>query len=154
MVEAALGRRLPDDLRASLLRHNGADAALFIGIYTPMSAALIKTSSQGRFCGDHDMLPFAIDVAGDALVVTRTGKVGGFSIEWGMDFDPCSLGWPSYPALLEDVATSFESGTPLREFLPRASAGGELIWIEDPPLPGRPTAAPSGPSSCAGAAPR
>ncbi|MER5321661.1 hypothetical protein [Streptosporangium roseum] len=40
-VGAALGFRLPDDPRASSLRHDGAEAVLFGPLYEPMSTALI-----------------------------------------------------------------------------------------------------------------
>lgn len=49
-AEAALGFRLPEDLRASLLRHDGTETVLFGPLHEPMSTAQITGSWKDLHC--------------------------------------------------------------------------------------------------------
>jgi cell wall assembly regulator SMI1 len=147
-AEAALGRRLPDELKASLLRHDGGQFILW-WLYEPIGVDEIVQDWRRR-CeiardapwspddypdADADpeglwwhggVVPFTRDGGGNSLVIDRKGRVGEFSHEVGLSFGG-DTGWRSYAAFLEDVADSLESGEPLRDSPPSVRAGG-LEW--------------------------
>ncbi|WP_433541570.1 SMI1/KNR4 family protein [Streptosporangium sandarakinum] len=157
--------RLPDDLYASLLRHDGADGNFGAGFQLPFSHGLASldsfTSLRAYNCRDlvmegppeaadpesgawhGSLLPFAATGYGQELFVDpRTGRVGEKEYGRNLRYDG-PMGWPSYLALLEALASSLESGTALRERYPSVTAGCELRWNEEP--------ADALPGGCAGA---
>lgn len=158
--EESHGRRLPDDLYASYLRHDGAGGNLGAGFRLPPSHGLmgladIDSVSDGK-CQEAVMrgpaggrrwngafLPFAESGEGSGLFVDpRTGRVGQSA--WNEDFTfDGPMGWQSYATLLEALAGSLEAGTALRDWYPAVTAGCELRWADEP--------AASLPGGCAGA---
>ncbi|MEU9832306.1 SMI1/KNR4 family protein [Streptosporangium sp. NPDC048047] len=157
--------RLPDDLYASLLRHDGADRNFDAGFQLPFSHGLASLTSfaslraynchelvmegppeaahpeRGAWHGS--LLPFAATGYGQELFVDpRTGRVGEKEYGRNLRYDG-PMGWPSYLALLEALASSLESGTALRGRYPSVTAGCELRWSEEP--------AGALPGGCAGA---
>ncbi|GAA4197614.1 SMI1/KNR4 family protein [Microbispora amethystogenes] len=171
--EATRGRRLPDDLYASYLRHNGADGNLGSGFQLPMSYGLlglydIDQVNSGRclplvLWGDREgadpehgkwhgsLLAVGSDSRGRNLFVEpRTGRVGEASRRERLAYDG-PMGWPSYVAMLEALAGALEPGGALRRWYPVVTVGCELRWAEHPaPLrPGcaggpRPSPSPTG----------
>ncbi|MEV7807936.1 SMI1/KNR4 family protein [Microbispora sp. NPDC088329] len=136
--EAAMGLRFPDDLRASLLRHDGAGSLGFgpAPFYELMSARHIR-SEWKMLCdiggGSDDywwhgrLIPFAYAIDGGNLFVdTRTGKTGEFFNEEGLTVEG-DVVWPSYLALLKATTRSLETGRPIRGWRPKV-AKGELDW--------------------------
>ncbi|GGS74835.1 hypothetical protein GCM10010156_37040 [Planobispora rosea] len=149
-VEAAMGMRFPDDLRASLLRHNGARYWGGFGpppFYEYMSAKAlyrewkmlcgIVLDGPGEMIGywwDGHLLPFATTIdGGNMFIDTRTGKTGDYFNETGLNMEG-DVVWPSYYALLKATAAALESGRPVRGWRP-AVRKGELDWepVEDAP---------------------
>ncbi|WP_283137611.1 SMI1/KNR4 family protein [Rhizohabitans arisaemae] len=140
-VEARIGAALPDDLRASLLRHDGAKYDGFGPPFFGLMPVESLSEDWEYSCGtDTDaaadgwwkghLVPFAIAINGDTLVVdTATGKAGEFSHEVG----PAEKAdWPSFLALLKATATALETGRPIGDFRP-VSRKGALDWVEAPP---------------------
>ncbi|GAA3124573.1 hypothetical protein GCM10017600_29510 [Streptosporangium carneum] len=141
-VEAAMGLRFPDDLRASLLRHNGAGSWGFgpAPFYELMSAKYVYSdwkmlcdivlSGSGEGVGywwDGHLIPFAAAHDGGNLFIdTRTGKTGEYFNEEGLTFEG-DVVWPSYLALLKATARSLETGRPIRGWRPTVRKG-ELDW--------------------------
>ncbi|WP_214411150.1 SMI1/KNR4 family protein [Sphaerisporangium fuscum] len=162
--EAERGRRLPDDLYASYLRHDGADGNLGDGFRLPPAYGLLglyeidyvnrekcedlvmdgdrsaADPAKGKWHGS--LLPFGDSSRGQELFVDpRTGRVGESAWGENLRYDG-PMGWPSYAALLEALAGSLEAGTPLRDWYPTVTATCELRWSP------KPTGAP--PANCAG----
>ncbi|WP_051751490.1 SMI1/KNR4 family protein [Streptosporangium amethystogenes] len=141
-VEAAMGARFPDDLRASLLRHNGGGSWGFgpAPFYELMSAKYIH-SDWKMLCGivldspaelafvwwDGHLIPFAAAHDGGNLFIDpRTGKTGEYFNEEGLTTEG-DVVWPSYLALLRATAKSLETGRPIRGWRPSVQKG-ELDW--------------------------
>ncbi|OPG09985.1 SMI1/KNR4 family protein, partial [Microbispora sp. GKU 823] len=150
--EATHGRRLPDDLYASYLRHDGADGNLGAGFRLPRSYGLLGVSDidyvNGSKCedlvmrGDPDaadpehgvwhgsLLAIGSDAGGRELFVEpRTGRVGEASWQEKLKHDG-PMGWPSHAAMLEALAGALERGAALRDWYPVVTAGCELRWAE------------------------
>ncbi|WP_281356298.1 SMI1/KNR4 family protein [Acrocarpospora macrocephala] len=142
-AEAAMGMRFPDDLRASLLRHDGGGSWGFgpAPFYELMSAKYIH-SDWKMLCGivldgasgeldtswwDGHLIPFAAAHDGGNLFIdSRTGKTGDYFNETGLTYEG-DVVWPSYLALLKATARSLETGKPIRGWRPAVDKG-ELNW--------------------------
>ncbi|GII83905.1 hypothetical protein Ssi03_18950 [Sphaerisporangium siamense] len=159
-------RRLPDDLYASYLRHDGADGNLGEGFPLPPSYGLLGLAeidyiNWGR-CQDlvlegvrenadpehgtwhGTLMPVGSDSHGAELFVEpRSGRVGESPSGGSLRYDG-PMGWPSYVAMLEELARSLESGAALRDWYPTVTSGCELRWADEP--------AESLPGGCAGGA--
>lgn len=131
-----MGLRFPDDLRASLLRHDGAGSWGFgpAPFYELMSAKDIR-SEWKMLCdiGLDDswwhgrLIPFAhANDGGNFFIDTRTGKTGEFFNEEGLTLEG-DVVWPSYLALLKATTRSLETGRPIRGWRPKV-VKGELGW--------------------------
>ncbi|MGP4102214.1 SMI1/KNR4 family protein [Nonomuraea sp. KM90] len=112
-AEAAMGAHLPDDLRASLLRHDGArDGGFsFPPIYTAMSIRGIQHDWQGNCDITLDdpqlsphwwhgrLIPFGYDGTGGSLFVDPdTGRTGSWHNEDGLHTDDGRLALLPGPA--------------------------------------------------------
>ncbi|TMR12741.1 hypothetical protein ETD86_32025 [Nonomuraea turkmeniaca] len=151
-AEARMGVRFPDDLKASLLRHDGAKfgkgSFFFVYRLTPVKelvndwkisceVAEDVTPSGSKepkgyvdpegFWWHGSAIPFAMDGGGDNLVLDGKGRVGHFFHEEGLTFEG-SWAWPSYLDFLEDVADALESGEPLRDSPHTVTPEGDLDW--------------------------
>ncbi|GAA3806404.1 hypothetical protein GCM10022226_28120 [Sphaerisporangium flaviroseum] len=171
--ENSRGRRIPDALYASYLRHNGADGNLGAGFPLPASHGLLgyddidyvnwgrcqdivmngdvaaADPEKGKWHGS--LLAIAHSGYGSTLFVEpRSGRVGESVSNENLRYDG-PMGWPSYLDLLEALAGSLEAGTALRDWYPTVTSACELRWAEEPggPLPGgcagspRPTPSPT-----------
>ncbi|MFB4277080.1 SMI1/KNR4 family protein [Nonomuraea sp. MTCD27] len=150
-------RRLPDDLYASFLRHDGADGNLGSGFQLPGAYGLTDLSTisylnwgnchEVVLAGDMELadpedgvwhgslLPIASTGRGQELVVDpRTGRIGEAESGERLRYDG-PMGWPSYVAMLEAMAGALESGTALRDWYPTVTVGCELRWAEEPAEP-------------------
>ncbi|WP_246364613.1 SMI1/KNR4 family protein [Nonomuraea rhodomycinica] len=149
-VEARMGRRLPDDLRASLLRHDGAVTAEdtwgfgFLG-NTSLSVREILDTWRGLCDVDDEdyggeesdprsewwdgrMLPVGADGSGNHLVVDSVRRdVGDTDNEGTMDFTPGGVRIRSYHTLLKATADALEKGRAIGYWKPEVVAG-ELEW--------------------------
>ncbi|MFI5845742.1 SMI1/KNR4 family protein [Catenuloplanes sp. NPDC051500] len=129
----------PPDLVASLLRHDGAEsfAAVLPAGYRPMPvaeivdnrAALCEVVSETPELSGTGWVPFADDVTGGFLLVDQRpgghGRVGEFGKN-GLDFEA----WPvSVADLLEQTATSLETGRPLVGDVRPVVEDGFLSWF-------------------------
>lgn len=148
------GRKLPDDLYASYLRHNGADGSLGAGFQLPPSHGLLEVydidyinwgnchalvmsgdlkaadPEHGRWHGS--LMAIGSDGYGRELFVEpRTGRVGEAAFDEELRYDG-PMGWPSYLHLLEALATALESGTALRDWYPAVTSRCELRWATAP----------------------
>lgn len=141
IAEAQMGLRFPDDLRASLLRHNGALAS---GV-TPGFGLLARRMLGVReirdtwreLCGiegprprprwwEGRMIPIASDLTGGRLVVDSTGRgVGEIGEEGKADFTPGGVRIRSHYALLKRTADALEADGTVGRWKPRVT-GGEL----------------------------
>lgn len=151
-AEARMGVRFPDDLKASLLRHDGArfGKGSFFFVYRLSSLKEIvadwRTTCEvidgdvpagakepkgyvdpEGFWWHGSAIPFAMDGGGDSMVLDGRGRVGSFFNEGGLTFTG-EWAWPSYMDFLEDVADALERGKPLRRSLPTATPEGDLEW--------------------------
>lgn len=151
-AEARMGVRFPDDLKASLLRHDGAKfgkgSFFFVYRLTPVDEivndwkiscevaedAAPSGSKEPKgyvdpegFWWHGSAIPFAMDGGGDNLVLDGKGRVGHFFHEEGLTFEG-SWAWPSYLDFLEDVADALESGEPLRDSPHSVTPEGDLDW--------------------------
>ncbi|MEV1000906.1 SMI1/KNR4 family protein [Nonomuraea sp. NPDC050202] len=137
-AEAAMGLRFPDDLRASLLRHDGAafGPAPFYSLMSAEDARrdwkmlcdiLLDEAELAPDWWDGHLIPFAAaNDGGNLFIDTRTGRTGEYYNETGLDRRP-EVVWPSYLALLEDTARALETGRPIRGWRP-AVRQGRLDW--------------------------
>ncbi len=148
VAEAQMGLRFPDDLRASLLRHDGAVMAQdawgfgFLG-NANLSVREIRDTWR-KLCGidgddqappdprtewwDGRMVPFGSDGSGNHLVIDSVRRdVGGTDHEGSMSFTPGDERIRSYHALLKATADAMESGGSIGYWKPR-EVGGELDW--------------------------
>ncbi|WP_143078522.1 SMI1/KNR4 family protein [Nonomuraea pusilla] len=150
VAEAQMGVRFPDDLRASLLRHDGGlDRARvwgfgFLGA-SAMSVREIRDTWREQ-CGldadegtgphadprgdrwDGRMIPFAAYEGGDRLVIDSVVRdIGETDVEGGMSFDVGGMPLRSYYALLKATADAMENGGTVGYWKPEAVAG-VLEW--------------------------
>ncbi|AWS41912.1 SMI1/KNR4 family protein [Streptosporangium sp. 'caverna'] len=147
VAEAQMGLRFPDDLRASLLRHDGAvsskDAWAF-GFLDNESQGVrgIRDTWRG-LCeaegedGSDDprseswdgrMIPIGADGSGNHLVIDSVvGDVGDTDNEGTMSFTPGEIRIGSYYELLKATANALETGGFIGYWKPGA-VDGELEW--------------------------
>ncbi|MER6946461.1 SMI1/KNR4 family protein [Nonomuraea sp. NPDC000554] len=146
-AEAQMGLLFPDDLRASLLRHDGAVSVKdtwgfgFLGQEnlsvltirdTWQSLCEIEAEDEGgdprTDWWDGRMLPIGADGMGDHLVIDSVRRdVGRTDHEGGMSFTPGGRRIRSYYALLKATADAMENGGSVGYWKPQAVAGG-LDW--------------------------
>ncbi len=148
-AEAETGLRFPGDLRASLLRHDGAAvvddtwAFGFLGNEnlslqrireTWRSLCEIDGEEEGEMADprsewwDGRMLPFGADGMGDHLVIDSVQRdVGETDHEGNMSFTPGGVRIRSYYALLKATADALENGGSIGYWKPRTVAD-ELDW--------------------------
>ncbi len=148
VAEAQMGLRFPDDLRASLLRHDGASAVAdtwpfgFLGNRNQGVREIRDTWRQlceieGEVRGDDDartewwdgrMIPFGADGSGNHLVIDSVVRdVGETDHEGMMDFLPGGVPIRSYHGLLRATANALETGGSVGFWKPVVT-GGELDW--------------------------
>ncbi|MEV4164059.1 SMI1/KNR4 family protein [Nonomuraea dietziae] len=137
VAEAQMGLRFPDDLRASLLRHNG-------GFSLPGHDASGVRSIQYTWrylCrDDHDngggpreeswdgqMIPVGPDGSGGYLVMDSERGDLGETLEADSMYFTGEPWARSFHALLKATADALESGEPVDGHRPRAISG-ELVW--------------------------
>jgi cell wall assembly regulator SMI1 len=139
-AQRRLGLRFPDDLVASLQRHDGCEWSrghlTLAGPFRPAAVAdMVKSHLEteevlAQFEGywDRHLLMFAATNTDWWLVVdcepgNGHGRVGiwngGEGVSW--------TGWPSIGELLSDVADALERGRRIGDWVPVAF-GGELDW--------------------------
>lgn len=142
-VQQRMSVPFPPDLVASLQRHDGVTAGGFTlpFMHRPMSIAeipgdwrtncdtLADTPGPDSGWWDRQLVPFAATGDGGSLVVDqrpgRHGRVG----EWFHETGPTFEAWPaSVVELLEQTATSLETGKPFADRWTPAIAGGRLEW--------------------------
>jgi len=139
-AQRRLGLRFPDDLVASLQRHDGCEWSrghfTLAGPFRPAAVADIvkshveteKVLAQFEGYWDRHLLMFASTNTDWWLVVDCEpgdghGRVGTWNGGEGVSWSE----WPSIGALLSDVADALEAGHPVGEWVPVAF-GGELDW--------------------------
>ncbi|MEV7802667.1 SMI1/KNR4 family protein [Microbispora sp. NPDC088329] len=126
-AEARLGTPIPDSLRASLLRHNGArgSAAFQLPPYHAIMGARGIVSSWPEACEMGGGIPFAYSSDfGDYLVTnSATGGVG--SADWETPYFEDE--WSSYHALLKATADALAEGGPVGGSVPVVREG-VLEW--------------------------
>ncbi|WP_326828454.1 SMI1/KNR4 family protein [Streptosporangium sp. NBC_01810] len=151
VAEAQMGLRFPDDLRASLLRHDGARL-----VDDTWPFGFIGNRNQGvrgirdtwrRLCGtdgedigvevgidsraewwDGRMIPFGANGSGDHLVIDSVARdVGRTDHEGRMSFTPGGIRIRSYYGLLKATANALETGGSVGHWKPKVT-GGELDW--------------------------
>lgn len=150
-AEAYMGMRFPDDLRASLLRHDGAVylndtwAFGFLGNSNLSIREMRATwrqlcdiegveESDGEFSDprsewwDGRMIPVGADGMGDHLVIDSAWKdIGETDHEGNMDFTPGGVPIRSFYTLLKTTADAMEKGGSIGYWKPRV-VDGELDW--------------------------
>ncbi|WP_146607277.1 SMI1/KNR4 family protein [Spongiactinospora gelatinilytica] len=142
-AEAQMGVRFPDDLRASLLRHNGAvnraGAFGYLGA-TAMGVREIRdnwrvncrvVAAQGGAMSPREgwwhgrLVPFGDYGNGDLMVTDSSGgEVGEANHETGLRFDGAV---PSYHAMLKRTADALLRGRPVEGMYPVVK-NGRLEW--------------------------
>lgn len=147
VAEAQMGLRFPNDLRASLLRHNGAAAVGgaspfgflsngFLGVREIRDTWRGLCEIDGEAEGsdprtewwDGRMIPFGTDGSGDHLVVDSVRRdVGETDYEGQMSFTPGGVPIRSHYALLKAVADAMETGGAVGYWKPGVT-GGEFGW--------------------------
>ncbi|MEV0381101.1 SMI1/KNR4 family protein [Nonomuraea sp. NPDC050643] len=150
-AEAQMGMRFPDDLKASLLRHDGStgsDDAWAFGPLGNESLSVEEIRRTWRMLCDIDdeditdghstdpraewwdgrMIPFGSDGVGDHLVIDSVRRdVGGTDHEGSMSFTPGGIRIRSYHALLKATADALENDGTIGHWKPTA-AGGAVVW--------------------------
>lgn len=153
VAEAQMGLRFPDDLRASLLRHNGSVTTGRAWGFGPMGEELLDVrqirDTWRMLCGigplegdyepgvepdprgevwDGRMVPFGADGVGGHLLVDSVEHDVGKSAEDGpLDFMPGGVRVRSYYALLKATADALETGGTIGHWKPRI-ADGNFDW--------------------------
>ncbi|WP_156056374.1 SMI1/KNR4 family protein [Streptosporangium roseum] len=147
VAEAQMGLRFPNDLRASLLRHNGAAAVGgtwpfgflsngFLGVReirdTWRGLCEVDGESEGSDprteWWDGRMIPFGSDGSGNHLVVDSVMRdVGKTDHEGQMSFTPGGVPIRSHYALLKAVADAMETGGAVGHWKPGVTEG-EFDW--------------------------
>ncbi|TMR99786.1 SMI1/KNR4 family protein [Nonomuraea basaltis] len=150
-AEAEMGLHFPDDLRASLLRHDGTVFVKdtwgfgFLGD-SNLSVRQIRDTWRGlcEIDGEDDgggelsdprtewwdgrMVPFGANGSGDHLVVDSVKRdVGDTDHEGSMSFTPGGIRIRSYYALLKATADALETGRSIGYWKPKVVAG-EVDW--------------------------
>lgn len=150
-AEAHMGMRFPNDLRASLLRHDGAvfsENAWAFGLLGNSNLSVreirdewtslctidgVDEGEEGfsfprQEWWDGRMIPFAADGSGNNLVIDSLMRdVGQTDHEGSLSFTPGGVPIRSYYALLKLTADAMENGGSIGYVKPRAVAG-ELEW--------------------------
>ncbi|WP_326821257.1 SMI1/KNR4 family protein [Streptosporangium sp. NBC_01756] len=143
VAEAQMGLRFPDDLRASLLRHNGAAAtggSRPFGFLGNMGMGVREIRDTWRMlCGIDDidegdpraewwdgrMIPFGSDGSGNHLVVDSVRRdVGDTDHEGQLSFTPGGVPIRSHYALLKATADAMETGGSVSYWRPAMIEGG------------------------------
>lgn len=123
-AEQRLGASIPDSLRASLLRHDGARGVR--GFRFPPSQVLGGARDmvvlRRASCAVGPGLPFAYD-GNDGYLVTDPAD-GGV-----LDLPDQETGWSSYYALLKATADALATGAPVAGHVPHVE-NGVLEWVE------------------------
>ncbi|RSN08405.1 hypothetical protein DMB42_20450 [Nonomuraea sp. WAC 01424] len=149
VAEAQMGLSFPDDLRASLLRHNGtvaADAPWAFGFMGYLDEDVRGIRDTWRDLCESDgidevengdprtdwwdgrMIPVGSDGSGNHLVIDSVRHdVGETDNEDIMNFTPGDLRIRSYYALLKTTADALENDGTIGYWKPKAVAG-ELTW--------------------------
>ncbi|MER6507898.1 SMI1/KNR4 family protein [Nonomuraea sp. NPDC001636] len=147
VAEAQTGLSFPDDLRASLLRHNGSagtEATWPFGFLGNVNATIRQIRDEWRtLCKidatddsddprtewwDGRMIPVGSDGTGNNLVIDSVRRdVGETDHEGDMSFTPGGIRIRSYHALLKATADALETGGTVGYWKPEAVAG-ELQW--------------------------
>lgn len=151
VAEAQMGLRFPNDLRASLLRHNGAaavDGTWPFGFLSNGFLGVREIRDTWRMlCGIDDkvedwgegsdpraewwdgrMIPFGSDGMGNHLVVDSVMRdVGKTDHEGQMSFTPGGVPIRSHYALLKAVADAMETGGVVGYWKPGVTEG-EFDW--------------------------
>ncbi|MEV3985689.1 SMI1/KNR4 family protein [Nonomuraea sp. NPDC049758] len=147
VAEAQTGLSFPDDLRASLLRHNGSagtEATWPFGFLGNVNATIRQIRDEWRtLCQidatddsddprtewwDGRMIPVGSDGTGNSLVVDSVRRdVGKTEHAGNMSFTPGGIRIRSYHALLKATADALETGGTVGSWKPEATAG-QLEW--------------------------
>jgi SMI1 / KNR4 family (SUKH-1)/Family of unknown function (DUF6461) len=139
-AQRRLGLRFPDDLVASLQRHDGCEwTRSHFGLGGPFRPVAVgdmvkshletqKVLAEFEGYWERHLLMFAATNTDWGLVVDcepggRHGRVGVWNGGEGVSWTE----WASVGALLSDVAGALETGRPVGEWVPVAF-GGELHW--------------------------
>ncbi|MDA0640530.1 MULTISPECIES: SMI1/KNR4 family protein [Nonomuraea] len=146
VAEAQMGLRFPDDLKASLLRHNGV-----VPVRDTWGFGFLGNGNMGvreirdtwrMLCGidsvdragprddwwDGRMIPVGANGSGDHLVVDSARRDIGYTDHEGtMSFEPGGTRIRSYHALLRTTADALESGGSIGWWKPEV-VDGELEW--------------------------
>ncbi|SNR89438.1 SMI1 / KNR4 family (SUKH-1) [Streptosporangium subroseum] len=147
VAEAQMGLRFPDDLRASLLRHDGA-----VSVEDTWAFGFLDSENQGvrgirdtwrGLCEadgeersddprsdswDGRMIPIGADGSGNHLVIDSVvGDVGDTDNEGTMSFTPGEIRIGSYYELLKATANALETGGFIGYWKPEV-VDGELEW--------------------------
>ncbi|MGW4410517.1 SMI1/KNR4 family protein [Nonomuraea sp. NPDC004702] len=147
VAEAQTGLSFPDDLRASLLRHNGSaviEGTWPFGFLDNVNMTIRQIRDHWRtLCQidatddsddprtewwDGRMIPVGSDGGGNSLVIDSVRRdVGETDHEDSMSFTPGGIRIRSYHALLKATADALETGGTVGHWKPEA-ADGELEW--------------------------
>ncbi|MBG0816249.1 SMI1/KNR4 family protein [Planomonospora sp. ID82291] len=150
VAEAQMGLRFPDDLKASLLRHNGArssgtSAGFPFFLHTIADVRGIRDAWRSLCAIDGEdgtdprtewwdgrMIPIGADGLGNHLVIDSVRRdVGESDHEGSLGFTPGDVPIRSHHALLRMTADALESGGSIGYWRPVVD-GGELSWeVED-----------------------
>ncbi|XVQ88678.1 hypothetical protein ACQP2K_15050 [Microbispora siamensis] len=122
-AEARLGMRIPDSLRASLLRHNGArgTAAFQLPWKHAIMGARGVVSSWPAACQMGGGIPFAYSSDYDDYLVTNSATGGVGSADWELPYYEDE--WSSYYALLKATADALAEGGPVGGSVPVVREG-------------------------------
>ncbi|MCT9930073.1 hypothetical protein N5079_07535 [Planotetraspora sp. A-T 1434] len=128
-VEAKTGLRVPDSLRASLLRHDGGPGGSGLALppfYTMVGAADIAAYWKMSCPVSRDWVPFAVPGDGGFLFAdSRTGEIGEYFPENG---PPTHAQWPSYYRMLKTIADALVTGAPVLHGSTPTVSDGSLSW--------------------------
>ncbi|WP_066936153.1 SMI1/KNR4 family protein [Microtetraspora fusca] len=149
VAEAQMGMWFPDDLRASLLRHNGSRLMPGTGglqLYRYGMYGVKEIRDTWRYLCREDgvdytddprgewwsgrMIPVGDDQNGEYLMIDSMRRdVAGSFAENGGTF-ASGPDWTSYYALLKTVADALVSGQPIRGWLAPQVTDGALGWVD------------------------
>ncbi|MFI7109628.1 SMI1/KNR4 family protein [Nonomuraea sp. NPDC050227] len=147
VAEAQAGLSFPDDLRASLLRHNGSaviEGTWPFGFLDNVNMTIRQIRDHWRTLCEIDatddsddprtewwdgrMIPVGSDGTGNSLVVDSVRRdVGKTEHAGNMSFTPGGIRIRSYHALLKATADALETGGTVGHWKPEA-ADGQLEW--------------------------
>ncbi|MEU1388424.1 MULTISPECIES: SMI1/KNR4 family protein [unclassified Nonomuraea] len=143
VAEAQTGLSFPDDLRASLLRHNGSvntEGTWPFGFLGNVNATIRQIRDHWRTLCEIDdtddsddprtewwdgrMIPVGYDGMGNSLVIDSVRRdVGETDHEGSMSFTPGGIRIRSYHALLKATADALETGGTVGYWKPEAVIG-------------------------------